>query len=118
MYNQEQIYNNTKGIGAKGNDYVTGLYESNVTNFRNNASLYDNFNESFYGNFSDSDYCASKQAHVYVNVTCEVPINYAQPLYGPANALVTPLGLRMYTGGGDQQLSNGSLASLPPDYDI
>ncbi|KPJ03732.1 FMRFamide receptor [Papilio xuthus] len=48
-----------------------------------NYSLNDNdtgFLE--YSNFTTDDYCSSNHSHVYLNVTCEFPINYAEPMYG------------------------------------
>lgn len=35
-----------------------------------------------YSNFSTDDFCQSNHSHVYLNVTCEFPINYAEPMYG------------------------------------
>lgn len=35
-----------------------------------------------YSNFSSDDFCSSNHSHVYLNVTCEFPINYASVMYG------------------------------------
>lgn len=50
---------------------------------RLNYSFSDNLTESLeYSNFTSEDYCSSNHSHVYLNVTCEFPINYAEPMYG------------------------------------
>ncbi|CAG9572974.1 unnamed protein product [Danaus chrysippus] len=36
----------------------------------------------FYKNFTNDDYCTSNNSHSYLNVTCEFPISYAEPMYG------------------------------------
>ncbi|CAH2098812.1 unnamed protein product [Euphydryas editha] len=50
---------------------------------RLNYTFNDNLTESLeYTNFTSEDYCSSNHSHVYLNVTCEFPINYAEPMYG------------------------------------
>lgn len=50
---------------------------------KNNYSEYDNqTNYPEYSNFTTDDYCASNYSHIYLNVTCEFPISYAEPMYG------------------------------------
>ncbi|KOB65246.1 Sex peptide receptor [Operophtera brumata] len=46
------------------------------------TNYFENSTELFYSNFSSDDYCSSNNSHVYLNVTCEFPINYAEPMYG------------------------------------
>ncbi|XP_045780828.1 uncharacterized protein LOC123877937 [Maniola jurtina] len=50
-----------------------------------NYSFADDIPELGYSNFTSDDYCSSNHSHVYLNVTCEFPINYAEPMYGFAN---------------------------------
>lgn len=61
-----------------GSSVLTSIAAPNL-----NYSLYDN-ETSFpgYSNFTTDDYCSSNHSHVYLNVTCEFPINYAEPMYG------------------------------------
>ncbi|CAH0718547.1 unnamed protein product, partial [Brenthis ino] len=48
-----------------------------------NYSYNENQSDVFeFSNFTSEDYCASNHSHVYLNVTCEFPINYAEPMYG------------------------------------
>lgn len=51
-----------------------------------NDTALDNFYENStgftYSNFTTDDYCSSNHSHVYLNVTCEFPIKYAEPMYG------------------------------------
>lgn len=35
-----------------------------------------------FSNFTTDDFCQSNHSHAYLNVTCEFPINYAEPMYG------------------------------------
>ncbi|CAH2216112.1 jg437 [Pararge aegeria aegeria] len=53
-----------------------------VSDTRLNYSLSDNVTDLGYSNFTSDDYCSSNHSHVYLNVTCEFPINYAEPMYG------------------------------------
>ncbi|XP_028159569.1 sex peptide receptor-like [Ostrinia furnacalis] len=46
-----------------------------------NYSYFDNQTDG-YSNFTSDDFCGSNHSHVYLNVTCEFPISYAEPMYG------------------------------------
>ncbi|CAH4037499.1 unnamed protein product [Pieris brassicae] len=48
-------------------------------NYFENQTLDLEYHES---NFSTDDYCSSNYSHVYLNVTCQFPVNYAEPMYG------------------------------------
>lgn len=68
---------------------ITPAYGSNdvlgdpfSTTPRMNYSFFDNETVPAYSNFTSDDYCSSNNSHVYLNVTCEFPINYAEPMYG------------------------------------
>lgn len=57
--------------------------ENDVAYFpKSNRTLYENVTELGYSNFTSDDFCSSNHSHVYLNVTCEFPINYAEPMYG------------------------------------
>ncbi|PZC82848.1 hypothetical protein B5X24_HaOG209291 [Helicoverpa armigera] len=49
-----------------------------------NYNYYDNgTGYPGYSNFSAADdFCTSNHSHFYLNVTCEFPVNYAEPMYG------------------------------------
>ncbi|KAG6464466.1 hypothetical protein O3G_MSEX014532, partial [Manduca sexta] len=49
---------------------------------RVNCTYCDNTTYPSYSNFTSDDYCSSNHSHIYLNITCEFPINYAEPMYG------------------------------------
>lgn len=47
-----------------------------------NFSLFDDTLVPEYSNITTADFCSSNESHTYLNVTCEFPISYAEPMYG------------------------------------
>ena len=48
-----------------------------------NYSYNENQSDIFeFTNFTSDDFCSSNYSRAYLNVTCEFPINYAEPMYG------------------------------------
>lgn len=57
--------------------------DTDFDNSKNGFNYYDNqTGYPRYSNFSADDFCQSNHSHFYLNVTCEFPINYAEPMYG------------------------------------
>lgn len=78
-------------MAGKDKEWVDYFGDFNSTRLNENevipkinytTNFYENNTELLYSNFSSDDYCASNHSHVYLNVTCEFPINYAEPMYG------------------------------------
>lgn len=73
----EKILNDYVSIPS--NDSKPEIYDSRNESFYNNLTYYEqNFS---YSNFSSIDFCPNF-SHVFINVTCEFPISYAEPMYG------------------------------------
>ncbi|KAI5636213.1 hypothetical protein NE865_11052 [Phthorimaea operculella] len=65
-------------------DYIPQYNQSK--NFKpeeppNNFSSVFYDNETYFTNYTTDNFCVN-YSHVYINVTCEFPINYAEPMYG------------------------------------
>ncbi|XP_073965597.1 sex peptide receptor-like [Choristoneura fumiferana] len=77
-------YNNTKNFKSStfeeptygANDVIDLASKVNFSYFDNQTTYPE------YSNFTTDDYCTSNYSHFYLNVTCEIPINYAEPMYG------------------------------------
>lgn len=74
----EYYLNNSHPI-YKVDDDTADFGDKTNYNFYENHTLDLEYHES---NFSTDDYCSSNYSHVYLNVTCQFPVNYAEPMYG------------------------------------
>lgn len=69
-------FNSTKQI-VDGDSTDLDISKINYNYYDNNQTGYPG-----YSNFTADDFCQSNHSHFYLNVTCEFPINYAEPMYG------------------------------------
>ncbi|XP_045507922.1 sex peptide receptor isoform X1 [Colias croceus] len=77
-----EYFQNSSHSDFKPNDdiYPNGLDVAAKSNF----NFYDNqtLDDEYYSNITTDDYCSSNHSHVYLNITCQFPVNYAEPMYG------------------------------------
>lgn len=80
-FNSNTRLNFKSGYHNEGGIYSTNDVIEVPATIQANYSFHDNQTID-YSNFTSDDYCTSNNSHAYLNVTCEFPINYAEPMYG------------------------------------
>ncbi|XP_061725033.1 sex peptide receptor [Cydia pomonella] len=76
------FFNSTKNFKSGAFEESYGVNDVIDVSPKINYTYYDNFTAPDYTNFTTDNFCASNYSHVYLNVTCEFPIDYAEPMYG------------------------------------